>query len=518
METATVVSAYFPIKSKFPPEVYLGWIRNFMENIPCHLVFFTHPDLIPLFQAWRGSLNETTVFIPFDLSKDSTAVKKYGHSFWEEQWKLDKEVALDDPTRKIHSPELYEVWYEKKEFVLRAITMNPFHTDKYLWADAGGFRITEWFPHLTGFGTTTRISDSRFFLLGIQPFTEEEKRTKFILPFQKEARIGGGYLAAHKNVWVAFSKRYDTLLEEYAKDNIFVGKDQNLFATLYLRDPDFFDLVPTDHRSIDPWFWPQLYFSGSSGSLDHNNNNPISVMIPLYNGIEFLETSLTSVFLQTYTNWQVYIIINGHPPNSPVYEYAMQIVQLTEARFPQQTSKTTVIQLPSHIKGKPAAINATITQYIKTPWVSILDVDDYWFSEKLAEQVKYTLNNNNDVIGTRAQYFGNFNGQPHIPVGDISDFDFFSVCPIINSSVLLRTSLLQYDESETTGVEDYDLWMRLRYLTKPPIRFYNIPQVLVGHRIHKESAFNNANAKDVPRVIAKIKALQQQSSQSQSTQ
>jgi hypothetical protein len=38
------------------------------------------------------------------------------------------------------------------------------------------------------------------------------------------------------------------------------------------------------------------------------------------------------------------------------------------------------------------------------------------------------------------------------------------------------------------GVEDYDLWLRLRNQNKT---FYNFKEVLVRHRIHKESAFNS---------------------------
>ena len=41
------------------------------------------------------------------------------------------------------------------------------------------------------------------------------------------------------------------------------------------------------------------------------NNKYISILIPLYNGIEFLEDSVNSVINQTYKNWELLIGING---------------------------------------------------------------------------------------------------------------------------------------------------------------------------------------------------------------
>ena len=50
------------------------------------------------------------------------------------------------------------------------------------------------------------------------------------------------------------------------------------------------------------------------------------------------------------------------------------------------------------------------------------------------------------------------------------------------------------------GLEDYDLWIRLRLKNK---KFYNCPQVLVKHRIHNASAFNSGgkNNNSVPELL-----------------
>ena len=45
----------------------------------------------------------------------------------------------------------------------------------------------------------------------------------------------------------------------------------------------------------------------------------ISILIPLFNGIEFLETSINSIKNQTYSKWEVIIGINGHNIDNEVY-------------------------------------------------------------------------------------------------------------------------------------------------------------------------------------------------------
>ena len=483
---ATVVSAYFPITSKFPPEKYLFWIKTFFENIPCSLVFFTVQDLIPLFTEWRGKYMDRTIFIAFDFLNEAEAFKKYGKDFWASEHEKDQEYDYFDKTRKIHSPELYAIWYEKKEFVLKAIALNPFKHEKFLWADAGGFRVESWLPRLINFPNPDKIHDSKFFLLNINQFQEENYLTQM-----KDATIGGGYLAAHKDVWPVFSQKYDAMLEEYKYAGLYVGKDQNIMASMYIKEPDFFDLVSTNLSCEDPWFWPQLYFSEETMPL-------VSVLIPLYNGIEYLSTSLTSIFEQTFTSWKVIIGINGHPQNSEVFIKTSEIVAAIESKY-NIKNKVEVLQLDT--KGKPASMNK-MCECVKTSHIAILDVDDIWLPTKLEEQVP--LLSTFDVVGTQCQYFGEWDGIPNNPMGNINEYNFFQGNPLINSSIVMKTQYMKYDESEITGVEDYELWLRLRYTYT--CRFFNISKVLVGHRVHKMSAFNFTNNDDLPTFLEKQKA------------
>ena len=214
----------------------------------------------------------------------------------------------------------------------------------------------------------------------------------------------------------------------------------------------------------------------------------ISILIPIYNGIEFIEESVGSVLDQTFEEWELIIGINGHFEGSAVY--------LVAKEYEKRSPKIKVFDFFT-IKGKSHVLNEMV-RFCKYDYIAILDVDDIWHKEKLRIQNKYI--GEYDVIGARCIYFGDKVGTvPYIPLGDISTFDFLRVNPVINSTALIRKELCYWDKS-FDGVEDYDLWLRLLRAGK---KFYNCSQILLKHRIHKTSAFNNTNHNFVPRLIDK---------------
>ena len=206
----------------------------------------------------------------------------------------------------------------------------------------------------------------------------------------------------------------------------------------------------------------------------------ISILIPIYNGIEFIEESVSSVLNQTYDKWELLIGINGHPENSDVYKIAKEY-QSKSDKAGQPLGKIRVFDFYT-IKGKSNTLNEMI-QFCNYNYVAILDVDDIWHPQKLEIQTRAL--NDFDVIGSNCVWFGDRPGiVPKIPVGDISDYDFALFNPVINSSSIIKKELCYWNEN---GIEDYDLWLTLRKQNK---KFYNFNEILVKHRIHNSSAFN----------------------------
>jgi glycosyltransferase involved in cell wall biosynthesis len=198
--------------------------------------------------------------------------------------------------------------------------------------------------------------------------------------------------------------------------------------------------------------------------------------MPIYNGIEFIDESVSSILRQNYDKWELIIGINGHPSESDVYRRAKD--------FESVNNKIRVYDFPN-IKGKSDALNSMV-KLCKYEYVALLDVDDIWHDEKL--DVQSQLLGHFDVIGSNCVWFGNRAGVvPPIPIGDISNYDFKIVNPIINSSSIIRKEFC-YWNSQWDGVEDYDLWLRLK---SQGCKFFNCKAILVKHRIHASSAFNS---------------------------
>ena len=208
--------------------------------------------------------------------------------------------------------------------------------------------------------------------------------------------------------------------------------------------------------------------------------------MPIYNGIEYIGESVSSILNQTYADWELIIGVNGHEQMSAIFLIAKQYEKHANIR---------VLDL-YNIRGKSNALNEMV-KYCQYDYIALLDVDDIWYPQKLKLQSVYL--NKFDVIGTNCIYFGDLDVVPKLPLGDLSSANFFEYNPIINSSCVIRKELCLWDSQYE--VEDYELWLRLKKIGKT---FFNLADILIKHRIHKQSAFNT---KDYSLEIAEIKRL-----------
>lgn len=80
-----------------------------------------------------------------------------------------------------------------------------------------------------------------------------------------------------------------------------------------------------------------------------------SILMPIYNGIEFIDESVSSIINQTYDNWELLILINGHPKESDVYNIAKKY----------ENEKIKVFDL-YNFKGKSHTLNYSL-RYCNEP-------------------------------------------------------------------------------------------------------------------------------------------------------
>lgn len=107
----------------------------------------------------------------------------------------------------------------------------------------------------------------------------------------------------------------------------------------------------------------------------------ISVIIPVYNGEQFLHETLDSVFAQTYTNIEVIVIDDGSTDKSA------EIIK----RYPA------VRYIPQENRGVGKARNTGIKSS-SGDYIALLDQDDLWLPEKLKIQVEIALRNQKSGI------------------------------------------------------------------------------------------------------------------------
>ena len=234
------------MKSKMTLHKYIDLIVRWWPELPqCRLVFFVPPVLKGLVTAALGRRPAGhTLVIPLPFEELAAAGGKLDRGIWRYTAELDPETGGG------HSPDLYAIWYEKKEFVLRAAALNPFQSEYFVWCDAGIGRKREWLPLIQGFPAALRIPRGKMLCLEVEPMRAEDfegwgPAAGALGPdfSARQATIGGGILAADRTGWERWSRAYDAMLLRYHMAGRFIGKDQNIMAGLVAAAPIPLDRV-----------------------------------------------------------------------------------------------------------------------------------------------------------------------------------------------------------------------------------------------------------------------------------
>lgn len=451
---------------------------------------------------------------------------------YKEAW--EKNHKKNTLLKNVSHWKLNMLWSEKIAFVKETAEQRYFDTDWYGWCDIGYFRNREcdtpiaelmhW-PSIDIVASLDRakivygvINNDDVVLQQLQATVNDRNeqgvpRTP-IPPTQTS--ISGGFFLVHRDKIAWWFELYDATLSTYFKNEYLVKDDQMILVDCIFRKEhsSHFLLCRENKPPFDNWFMFQRILNtpmpphvpAPTPAPAPVQLHPVSILMPVFNGVEYIREAVASVLAQTVSCWELIIGVNGHPLNSEVYRLAKQC-EMMDAMTTTTTltsSRIRVVELYP-ICGKSNAMNKML-ELCRYDRVAVLDVDDVWMSNKLAVQMPFL--EMYDVVGTQCVYFGDSmlaGRSPAIPMGDLSQFDFTQMNPLINSSTIIRKELCQWDAS-WDGVEDYDLWLRLKWKGQPLARFYNCSEVLVKHRLHANSAFNaNGNHLRVSDLVQKYK-------------
>jgi glycosyltransferase involved in cell wall biosynthesis len=131
----------------------------------------------------------------------------------------------------------------------------------------------------------------------------------------------------------------------------------------------------------------------------------VSILVPFYNAGEFLAEAIASVFAQTYLDWELILVNDGSSDES--LETARNFAEQQSAR----------VLLFSHEDGANHGLPATRNLGVRRcrgELVALLDADDFWFPDKLRQQVAILQENTSaGMVFGRSEYWNSWNPDGH---------------------------------------------------------------------------------------------------------
>jgi glycosyltransferase involved in cell wall biosynthesis len=237
----------------------------------------------------------------------------------------------------------------------------------------------------------------------------------------------------------------------------------------------------------------------------------VSVLIPVYNGAEFVSTAISSALNQRNIEVEVIVIDDGSTDATPAVlaSFGDRIRVLRQSNA-------------GHVKARNNG--AKIAQ---GDWLAFLDADDDWLPDKLAKQLArvegsigmvYTERMN---FGETDRVTGNQSDTQELLDGDIFEQLLVQGNFVTVSSVIIRKSIYEqlggFEESLLV-CEDWDMWLRYtaqgglvgvvrepltRYRWHPGAMTRNLQRMLEGRLKVVERTLALPRGQQVSRAVAR---------------
>lgn len=212
------------------------------------------------------------------------------------------------------------------------------------------------------------------------------------------------------------------------------------------------------------------------------NKQPlISIITPAYNAGSYIKDTIQSVLTQTYPNFEHIIVDDGSTDNT-----AEVVREIKDPRIKYSLQKN---------GGQSSARNAAIAM-ARGKYIALLDADDIFYPEKLAEQVTY-MESHPDCKFCYCKIHHFYHETPRDryyftmdhPSGYL--FEKLIVSNFINPlSVMVRREVFEKHgafEPKFRWADEQYLWLKLAY---KKVRFCYLDKALGACRLHPESFTN----------------------------
>ncbi len=226
------------------------------------------------------------------------------------------------------------------------------------------------------------------------------------------------------------------------------------------------------------------------------NNRPlVSVIIPFYKNIDWLDQALQSVENQTYKNLEVLVINDGSPENCEDLIHKFSSFNFYKTKN----------------QGAGAARNFGI-ELSTGDFVCFLDSDDLWRPQKVELQLDFMLKKNYKWSHTNYTLFQNANPGNTTDVdgnleGNIIPLLFISSpiatpCVMVHGETLRNSSVLRFSPTLKAG-EDSFLWLQLAKKHKLGLLKVSLTDVRLRGTNAARNAFLQLQSKAQGRIYVK---------------
>lgn len=211
-----------------------------------------------------------------------------------------------------------------------------------------------------------------------------------------------------------------------------------------------------------------------------NGEELVSVIMPNYNGGEFIKHAVNSVINQTYKNWELIFVDDCSTDNS------LEIIE--ELR---QQDKRIKVYKNSENKGAATSRNIALEQACGR-FIAFLDADDMWYSDKLNQQLAFMSQNDVAFCCTAYEVIdaeGNKTSE-YYPKKEI--FGYKDI--LKHNSIGCLTVIFDLNKIsdvtmpiEAARREDHACWLKI---LRTGVKAYCLNEILSSYRVHQSVSYN----------------------------
>jgi len=217
---------------------------------------------------------------------------------------------------------------------------------------------------------------------------------------------------------------------------------------------------------------------GTTMSYGTSFSPKVSIVIPVYNGSNYLRQAIESALLQTYSNIEVLVINDGSDDGGETERIARSYGDRIRYFYKENG-------------GVGSALNLGIER-MTGEYFSWLSHDDRYYSDKVETQIAYLsglemkeviLYSGFDIIDSNSEVIGRStfpSYESYKFLYEVLSHSFLNGCTVLVPKSCFDKVGVFNEALKTT--QDYDLWVRLA----KHFDFVNIPEILIQSRQHRE--------------------------------